>query len=115
MNYGKKHCLVKGCTDNHNHHYCKFCKSTDSNHFSSKCPRGPDSYHQNGYTNPQAQKGNYHGQNRDQYHGADNYHHSNGPSYNSNSYEIQNRGPQQAHYQNQSPKKNQGVKRQRGN
>lgn len=32
-------CLVFGCTENHNKHYCRVCKSIDSDHFSHTCRR----------------------------------------------------------------------------
>lgn len=30
-------CKVKGCSENHSSHFCKFCKNNDSDHFSSSC------------------------------------------------------------------------------
>ena len=34
---GHQGCLVFGCTENHNRHYCRVCKSKDSDHFSRMC------------------------------------------------------------------------------
>lgn len=38
-------CKVQGCHEGHQKHYCRFCKSSDSNHFAKDCPDTVELYH----------------------------------------------------------------------
>ena len=41
----KTHCKVKGCTQNNEFHFCRFCKNQDSKHFAIDCPDSIILYH----------------------------------------------------------------------
>ncbi|TNV76669.1 hypothetical protein FGO68_gene10814 [Halteria grandinella] len=41
----KSRCKAADCTEAHTKHYCKICKSSDSNHKARNCPQGINLYH----------------------------------------------------------------------